>query len=98
MDEEAKALISDLTPGLKHHSIHCISFVDGMSTVIGMDMDEFSNLFLSLKGALQESFQHSPLTLGKDEVSCFSSIRFKLFVTLYRAKVCEMHHLFIYTI
>ena len=37
--------IKDLTPGRKHHSIHFITFTDTISSVIGMSINQFGNLY-----------------------------------------------------
>jgi hypothetical protein len=85
-DVVAQALIDDLETGHKHHSIHCMSFIDPAMSMIGLTMEEFGNLFGSLLPALKKLFPHSPVTLKPHETSPYASIRFKLFVTIYRMR------------
>jgi hypothetical protein len=85
-EENCRKLISDLTPGLKHHDIHVVSIVESFSVLIGMSLDEFSKLLQSLKRELQELFTNSPFILGPEERSIYSSIRMKLFMFLFRMK------------
>jgi hypothetical protein len=82
----ALELISDLQPGLKHHSIHCLSFRECMSTVIGLNMPSFSKLFLSLREPLARAFPRCPETLAPGEVHNFCERRFRLFLCLFRLK------------
>ena len=36
-----------IQPGLKHNSIHCVSFTRHFATLIGFSLSEFANLFFS---------------------------------------------------
>jgi hypothetical protein len=83
----ARTLIADLPVGvLKHHSIHCLSFRECMSTVIGLDMVGFSNLFYSLRAPLAILFPQCPETLNENETHRNCERRLKLFLCLYRLK------------
>ncbi len=82
-------LIADLNHELgqlKHHSIHCISFRSCMPTIIGMGMEQFSRLFISLRVLLRTAFPRCPETLDIGEVHPFCERRFKLFLCLFRLK------------
>ena len=45
MDFYAHTAIRDLRRGLKHQSLHCISFGYSMHTVIGLSLESFGKLF-----------------------------------------------------
>lgn len=90
----ARILIADLAPGLKHHSIHCLSFRECMSTVIGLDMDQFSRLFASIRVFMAERWPRSPETLEPGETSNYGERRLRLFLCLYRLKQgCTFQHM-----
>lgn len=80
------SLITDLIPGLKHHSIHCVSAVDSFPVLINMTLEQFGKLLSFLKVALVAAFPKSPLLLEPNQRSQYSSIRMKLFMFLYRCK------------
>lgn len=83
----ARSMISDIPVGaLRHHSIHCISFRECLPSVIGMDMDGFSRLFLSLRVPLEASFPRCPEILEYGQFSLSCERRFKLFLCLFRLK------------
>ena len=84
--ELVRSLIFDLPAGLKHHTIHCISFRECMGTVIGLDLEGFGRLFHSLREPLRQSFPRCPEILGPGETSPFMETRFRLFLCLYRLK------------
>lgn len=82
-----RQLINDLPLGhLRHHSIHCLSIRECMSTVIGLNVQQFAQLFYSLRQPLEESFPRSPETLEFGEVHNNCERRFKLFLCLFRLK------------
>lgn len=82
----ARILICDLLPGLKHHSIHCVSVRECMSTVIGLDIVGFGILFSSLRVQFATAWPKCPETLGAGETHTYCERRFKLFLCLYRLK------------
>jgi hypothetical protein len=82
----ARELIADLPAGLKHNSIHCVSFRECMSTVIGLSIDGFATLFYSLRGPLQTAFPLCPETLEYGQTHRCCERRFRLFLCLYRLK------------
>ena len=87
----ARGLVQDLQPGLKHHSIHCLSFGYSLQSLCGFTLTEFSQVFAALVPALIKQFPRSPLLV--EDQSAYqenprlpSTIRFKLMVTLVRLK------------
>jgi hypothetical protein len=94
-ETHSSEFIDDLAPGHMHRDIHCISFLrdDDFSSVIGLPLRHFGNLFKSLRPALARAFPRCPEILHKDEYSINCSRRFKLFLTLYRLKSGPSHHL-----
>ncbi len=84
-----KQCVADLRPGLKHHSIHCISVNHDMSVVIGMKMEDFADLFARISDDLSTIYPKCPHIMGPDSENdrwgCEN--RFKLFMTLYRLRV-----------
>lgn len=82
----ARLLIADLGPGLKHHSIHCLSFRECMHTVIGLNMEEFARLFAALRVPLAQRWPRSPETLEAGESHFYAERRLRLFLCLYRLK------------
>ena len=90
----ARQFIDDLAPGYQHHDIHCISFKNSCKSLIGYSIEEFSNLLEYLEPYLKIEFPKSPFKLGPNEVSIYCSIRFKLFIVLFRLKQgCSYRHL-----
>ena len=90
----ARQFIDDLAPGYQHHDIHCISFKNSCKSLIGYSIEEFSNLLEYLEPYLRIEFPNSPLKLGPNEVSIYCSIRFKLFIVLFRLKQgCSYRHM-----
>lgn len=85
-------LICDLTPGLKHHSIHCVSMVESFESLTGFNIEEFAKLMESLQPDLKEKFPRSPNTLGANEKHPYMSRRMKLFLFLYRLKQGATFH------
>mmetsp|Transcript_4122 Transcript_4122/g.6752 ORF Transcript_4122/g.6752 Transcript_4122/m.6752 type:complete len:424 (+) Transcript_4122:70-1341(+) len=85
--EMARWLIDDLQPGLKHHSIHCVSFTSSTKSLIGMSIEEFGRLFASVRADLAEAYPRCPELLKPGEVSSFASRRLKLFLCLFRLKL-----------
>lgn len=87
--------VNDLQSGYQHKDIHCISFLadNDFCSIIGIPLRHFSNLFESLLPALKIAFPRSPDVLGPSDTSEICSIRFKLFLTLYRLKTASSHHL-----
>jgi hypothetical protein len=85
--EAATSYISDLKAGMKHLDIHCITLGSGFSTLCGFTIEEFGCLFTYLAPSLQIAFPYSPLILAPDQKSKACSIRFKLFLALFRLKV-----------
>lgn len=80
-------MIADLHGGsLKHHSIHCVSFRECMSTVIGLDIHGFGRLMTALRDPLSVAFPRSPETLEYGQTHVFCERRFKLFLCLFRLK------------
>jgi hypothetical protein len=82
----AASLIEDLKSGLKHHDIHCISLTESFEVLIGINIEEFSNLLEFLQEPLKIAFPHSILLLKPQETYPYSSIRMKLFMFLFRMK------------
>ena len=63
----AQRSIQDLRPGLKHHSLHCLSFGYAMPSVIGLSLDGFGRLFTCAYDSLKRKFPRSPDAYTADE-------------------------------
>jgi hypothetical protein len=81
-EANAEAKINDLVPGLKHHSLHCISLAVHFPVLINMDWKQFGRLFESMKPVLQRFFPRCPESLGEHETSQYCSRRMRLFLCL----------------
>jgi hypothetical protein len=95
IESNASLFVDDLIPGHQHRDIHCISWLNDkdFNSIIGLPLRYFGNLFASLLPALQLAFPRSPISLKPGEITCFCSVRFKLFLTLYRNKTGSSHKL-----
>lgn len=94
MENVSTKWIQDIGSGYKHHDIHCITFTNSVSSIIGMTLEQFGILFNSLLPHLRDAFPHSPVIIEADDFSKkICSIRFKLFLTLYRLKIGCSYHL-----
>ena len=86
-EAEAKRLIADIQQGiLKHHTIHCLSVTASFSNVTGVSIEEFGRLFADLLPDLRAKWPNCPPTAGPDEHPQFGTLRFKLFLTLFRVR------------
>ena len=84
---EAKLLIADIKQGvLRHHTIHCLSVTASFSNVTRMSIEEFGLLFAVLLPDLRAKWPNCPPTAGPDEHPEFGTLRFKLFLTLFRLR------------
>ena len=79
-------LIADILPGLKHHTIHCLSIGSSLRTLVGFSVSEFSELFLDVLPKLKERWPRCPVTAGPEDRPKFGTLRFKLLLTLARLR------------
>lgn len=90
----ARQFIDDLEFGHKHLDIHCISFSSSIKSLIGYSLEEFGNLIERNKDNLQRCWLHCPMILLPGESRDYCSIRFKVFLTLFRLKQgCSFRHM-----
>ncbi len=81
-----KLLIADIKQGvLRHHTIHCLSDTASFSNVTGMSIED-GLLFADLLPDLRAKWPNCPPTAGPDEHPEFGTLRFKLFLTLFRLR------------
>lgn len=84
----ARTLMTDVTPGLKHHELHSLSIhPSSFHLVCGLTFAQFARLFLSVLKPLQRAFPRCKDTLAPGELSVCGSRRLKLFLCLYRLKL-----------
>jgi hypothetical protein len=65
--KQAFSCISNITPGLKHCSIHCVSFTDNFPRLIGFNIIQFSRLFMTLRSELERLFPRNPEIIEETE-------------------------------
>jgi hypothetical protein len=84
--------VKNLQPGLKHHSMHCISITDNFESLCGLSLEGFGRLFGKLNKNLKDLFPNCPSILERGESSLYCENRFKLFLCLFRLKTgCSLH-------
>ena len=95
VESNSGLFVNDLQKGRQHHDIHCISWMDDddFNSIIGLPLRYFGNLYISLLPALKFAFPNSPHSLSPNEFHKYCSVRFKLFLTLYRNKTGSSHKL-----
>lgn len=88
INEMAFWVMKDYCPGLRHHDITFLSIdnIHVCRSLIGISMEEFSQLFDLVKQDLVDLFSHSRLASTESRINVFSSIRVRLFMSLYRLK------------
>jgi hypothetical protein len=83
INESAAQFVETLTPGLKHHSIHCISFVDSFESLCHLTVEELGRLCAMLRPSLVKAFPRCPDHLNEGESHDYCSRVLKVFMTLY---------------
>ncbi len=82
----SKRFILDLRPGLKHYDITCISLTKSYSALCGLSFEQFAKLLNLVSSELKILFPQSRMGDEVSSVHRSSTLRMRVFITLYRLK------------
>ena len=86
---EGLLLIRDIKMNRKHHTIHCLSVSATFVNLTGLTMAQFSKLFAATLSTLKHTWPNCPVACPEGMNPGFGTLRFKLFLSLYRLRRYE---------